>query len=79
MILLEIDAESISGIEFEGDAPRSIDMDRIAPRDKTFQNMKIEPWKVHLFRGGRDLQAIEAHQDALVDLGVDFRRAAFSP
>ena len=79
MVLLEIDADGIAGVKLESDAPRSIDMDRIAPRDKTFQNMKIESWKVHLFRGGRDIQAIEAHQDALVHLGVDFRRAAFSP
>ena len=31
MILLEIDTQSISGIEFEGDTPRAIDVDRVAP------------------------------------------------
>jgi hypothetical protein len=30
MILLKIDTESISGIEFESDTPRTIDMDRVA-------------------------------------------------
>lgn len=32
MVLLEIDAESISGIKFEGDAPRTIDVNRVAER-----------------------------------------------
>jgi hypothetical protein len=43
MILLEIDTESISGIEFEGDTPRTIDMDRVAGWNKTSQGMKIKP------------------------------------
>jgi hypothetical protein len=41
MILLEIDTESISGIEFEGDTPRVIDVDRVAGWNKTSQGMKI--------------------------------------
>ena len=30
MVLLEIDTESIPGIELEGDTPRTIDVDRVA-------------------------------------------------
>ena len=42
MILLEIETQSISGIEFEGDTPRTIDADRVAG-NKTPQGMKIKP------------------------------------
>ena len=43
MILLEIDTQSISGIELEGETPRSIDVDRVAGWIKTPQGMKIKP------------------------------------
>jgi hypothetical protein len=43
MILLEIDTESISEIEFEGDTPRTIDVERVAGWNKTSQGMKIKP------------------------------------
>ena len=79
MVLLEIDAESISGIELEGDAPRPVDMDRIPGRNETFQGMKIKPGKVHLLRRSRGIQPIKTDQHALVHLGVDLRRTAFRP
>jgi len=79
MVLLEIDAEGISGVELEGDAPRSVDMDRVPGRNKTFQGVKIKPGKVHLLWRSRGIQAIKTNQDALVHLGVDLRRAAFRP
>ena len=61
MILLEIDSQSISGIEFEGDAPRTIDVDRVAGWNKTSQGMEIKPRQIHLLRRGSDIQAIEAN------------------
>ena len=79
MVLLEIDAESISGVKFEGDAPRTIDVNRVAGRNKIFQGMKIKTRKVHLFRRGCGIQAIKTDQDALVHLGIDLRRTAFRP
>ena len=79
MVSLEIDADSISRFDFEGDAPRTVDVDGVAGGDKTFQGMKVKPGKVHLFRRSCRIQAIEADQDALVHLGIDFRRPAFRP
>ena len=79
MVLLEIDTESISGIELEGDAPRTIDVDRVAGWNETSQGMKIEPGKVHLLRRGRDIQAIEADQDPLMQRRIDLGGAAFRP
>jgi hypothetical protein len=61
MVLLEIDTESISGIEFEGDTPRAIDVDRIAGWNKTSQGMKIKTRQIHLLGRGRGIQAIEAN------------------
>jgi hypothetical protein len=36
MVLLKIDAERMSGVEFEGDAPRTIAMNRVAGGTKPF-------------------------------------------
>jgi hypothetical protein len=77
--LLEIDAESLSGGELEGDASRPIHMDRVAGRNKAFQGVEIKPGKVHLRRCARGVQPIETDQDALTQLGVDLGRAAFRP
>jgi hypothetical protein len=50
MVLLEIDAAGFAIIEFGGDAPRSIDVHRIALRIESLQGMKVEagersfPW-----------------------------------
>jgi len=77
VILLEIDAESIPRVEFEGNAPRTIDVDRVAGGNKPFQGMKIKPGKIHLFRRICGIQAIKADQDALVHLAIDLCRPAF--
>lgn len=61
MVLLEIDTESISGIEFKRKAPRAIDMDRVADWNKTSQSMKTKTRQIHLLWRGRDIQAIEAN------------------
>jgi hypothetical protein len=79
VVLLEIDAESISRVDFEGDAPRTIDVDGVTGGNKTFQDMKIKPGKVHLLRRSCGIQAIKTDQDALVHLGIDLRRPAFRP
>jgi hypothetical protein len=79
MVLLKIDAECVSGGEFEGDAPRPIDMDRVAGGDETFQGVEVKPGKVHLLRRVRDVQAIETDEDAPVQPGIDPARAALRP
>lgn len=79
MVLLEIDADSVSRVEFEGDAPRSVDMNRVAGWNEAFQCVKIQPREVHLLRRRRGVQPVEADQDAFVHLDVDLGRAAFRP
>jgi len=79
MILLEIDPESISAIEFKGDALRSIDVDRVADWNKPPQGMEIKPGQVHLFRRTSGIQPIEADQDALMQRNIDLGSATFRP
>lgn len=79
MVLLEVDAKHVSGIELEGDTPRSVDVDGVAGREEPFQGVEIKPWKIHLLRRARSIQAIEADQDALMELGVDLGGAALRP
>jgi hypothetical protein len=79
MVLFEINPESIARVEFESNAPRTIDMNRVAGWNESFQRMKVKPWKVHLFRRGCDIKAIKPDQDTFVHLDVDLRSAAFRP
>jgi len=79
MVLFKINPECVARIEFESDAPRAIDMNRVAGWDESFQRMKIKPWKVHLFRHDCGIKAIEADQDTFMHLDVDLCGAAFRP
>ncbi len=79
MVLFKINSESIARVEFESDAPRAIDMNRVAGWNETFQRMKVKPWKVHLFWRGCCIKAIESDQDPFVHLDVDLCGAAFRP
>ena len=49
MVLLEIVTESISGGELEGDAPGSVDMDRVAGGAKPFRAWKSNPGRFICF------------------------------
>jgi hypothetical protein len=79
VVLLEIDAESMSRVELESDAPRPVDMNRVAHWHEAFQGVKIKSGKVHLLWHGRSIEAIKTDQNAPVHLGVDLCRAALCP
>ena len=79
MILLEIDAEGVSRIEFKGYVPRAIDMNHVTDGNETFEAMEIKPRKVHLFRRCYNIQAIKTDQYPLTQLEINLRRAAFRP
>ena len=66
MVLLEVDPKSVASVELERNAPWSVDVDRVADGDETFQTMEFEPGKIHLLRRARRIQSIEADKDALV-------------
>src|SRR5882757_3745662 len=79
MILLEIDAAGFAILEFEGDAPGSVDVNRIAFGIEAMQGMKVEPGNVHFLRPDRDVEAIEPCENALMHLRVDLRTFAPGP
>src|SRR5258708_15703944 len=60
VVLFEIDATGFAIFELERDAPRSIDMDRIALRIKPLQRMKIEARNVHFLGLDGDIEARQA-------------------
>jgi hypothetical protein len=55
MVLLEIDTAGSAIFEFKGDAPRSVDMDRITLRIESMQRMKVEAGNVHFVSPDGDI------------------------
>jgi hypothetical protein len=79
MVLFKNNSESVARVELERDAPRAIDMNRVAGRNESFQRMKVKSWKVHLFRLSCGIKAIKPDQNASVYFDVNLRSAAFRP
>ena len=79
MVLLEIDTTGIAIFEFESDAPRSIDVDRVALRIEPLQRMKIEARNIHFLGSDGDIESIEPREDTLVHLRIDLRTLALGP
>src|SRR5690606_29574817 len=71
VILLEIDAGGVLAVEFECDAPRPIDVHRVAGRVEASQGMEVETGQVHVFRALGNIQTVKPDTDAFVHLGVD--------
>jgi hypothetical protein len=59
VILFEVDSANIAVLEFEGDAPWSIHMDRIARWLEASQGMEIKAGDVHFLRPRSGVQAIQ--------------------
>jgi hypothetical protein len=79
MILLEIDAAGFAILEFEGDAPWSIDVDRIALRIEPPEGMKVEARNVHFLGSKSDVETVQPCENAFVHLRIDFRTLAPGP
>jgi hypothetical protein len=79
VVLLEIDAAGLAIFEFERDAPRSIDMDRVAFRVESLQRMKIETRDVHFLGPDGDIETVQSCENALMHLRIDLRTPALGP
>jgi hypothetical protein len=79
MILFEIDAAGFAILEFESDAPGSVDVNRIPRGIEPVQGMKVEAGNVHFIRPDRDVEAIKPREDTLMHLRVDLRTFALEP
>jgi hypothetical protein len=79
MVLFEIDATGLAVFEFEGDAPWSIDVDRIALGIEPLQGMKVEARDVHFLRSDGNVETVESRKNALMHLRIDLRTTALGP
>src|SRR5665213_53757 len=78
VVLFVVHAISISILEFEGDAPWPIHMNRI-PNRLSVQTMKIEAEQVHVVRTHRSVELVETSQNAIMHLCIDLRSLAARP
>jgi hypothetical protein len=72
MILLEIQHMGVAIAEFEGDAPRAIDVNREAGRIEAPQLMEVEAGDVHVFGPAGCIKGIKAFKSSLLEATVDF-------
>src|SRR5882724_1994715 len=79
MVLFEIDAAGFAVFKFKGNAPRSIEVDRIAPRMESLQGVKVEARNVHFLGSDGDIETIEPCENALMHLRIDLRTPALGP
>src|SRR5215470_12409518 len=79
VILFEIDPAGVAVLEFKGDAPRPIHMDRIAHGFEASQSMKIQAGDVHFLRHRSGIQAIQTTKDTFMHFRVDLRRSSLLP
>jgi hypothetical protein len=79
MVLFEIDAVGLAVFEFEGDAPRSIDVDRIAFRIEALQGMEVEARNVHFLGSYGDVDTVKSRENAFMHLRIDLRTPALRP
>src|ERR1700736_1814400 len=79
MILLQIDTAGFAIFEFEGDAPRAIDVDRITFRTEPLQGMKVEARDVHFLGSDGDVETVEPRENALMHFRIDLRTPALRP
>jgi len=79
VILLEIDSTSLAVCEFESNAPRSIDVNRITSRIEPLQGMKIETGDVHLLGPDGNVETVQPRKYALMHFCIDLRTLALGP
>jgi hypothetical protein len=79
MVLLEIDSAGFAIFEFEGDAPWSIDVDRIALWAESLQGMKVEARNVHFLGSDGKVETVQPCENALMHLRINLRILAPGP
>ena len=79
VILLEIDSAGVAIFEFERDAPRSIDVDRIAFRIKAVQSMKVEAGDIHFLGAEGDVETVQPRENALLHFCINLRTLPLGP
>ena len=71
MILFQINAAGLTICKFKCEAPRAVDMNRVARRVKPGQRMKIEPREVHFLWPRNNIQSVQPDQITAVKTCID--------
>ena len=71
MVVLEVDRVRITIAELEGNAPGSVDVDRVTRRVEAAKRMKIVSGQVQLINRGRRIESVQAGEDTLVQSHID--------
>src|ERR1700730_12110983 len=79
MVLLEIDAARFAVFEFEGDAPRSIDVVDQLLGIECLQGMKGEAGNVHFLGSDGDLETVEPCENSFMHLRINLRALPLGP
>jgi len=68
MVLLQVHPVRLTIVELEGDAPRTVDMDRIARRPSPPQAMKVKTRQIQVRRFACRIQRIKNQQRPLLKI-----------
>lgn len=79
MILLKIDPGCMRAVEFECQAPWSVDVDRVARRSEPSQRVKVVARDVHVFGPLCLVQGFQSPQDAGIHPRIDLGGGARCP
>ena len=71
MVLLQVHTQRVPAFKLKRQAPRSIDVHRVA-LGLALQGVEIKPWDIHLLYRYRGIQSVQPSQDPLVQPAVDF-------
>jgi len=69
MVLFKIDAQRPPVLPFEGNAPRPVDVDRIAPWPRAAQRVEVEAGLAERYEPGRLVDRIEADESPVLQIG----------
>ena len=69
MILFEIDPQRPPVAPLEGDAPRAVHMDRIAPWPRAAQRVEVEAGLIERFKARRLVDCFQADESPAVQIG----------
>jgi hypothetical protein len=69
MVLFEIDPQRSPLVPLEGDAPRPVHMDRIAPWPKAAQRVEVEARLIEHFEARRFVDCIQTDESPTMQIG----------
>jgi hypothetical protein len=76
MVLFEIDPQRSPLVPLEGDAPRPVHMDRIAPWPKAAQRVEVEARLIERFKTRRFVDRIQTDERPAMQIGANMGAVA---